>query len=320
MRYEWFIVCLVASSPTLGQSPVVLEGHDNVISAIRFSSDGKQLVSSSWDKTVRVWNLESKQQRHVLRGHRDWVHDAFLSSDDKSLYSTSQKGIRKWSLESGTETAHFPGLGGASVNCAAFSPDGTLVVTGGRNGVVQVWKVSASKPMLKLGGFTSWVSAIAVSPDSKTLAAGTRTGRIRVFDLPSGKERLAIDAFPNRLVLSLEISPDSKTLASGGFTQTAILWDLATGKQSAELSGHRGVVTALTWSPDEKMLATGERHGSVHIWNLLDNNRLQKKIKAHSDGRLGFSVTALCFSADSKRIASGSYDKVIKVWGVNDDK
>jgi WD40 repeat protein len=319
MRFCWLIIFLVAMPDAFGQTPIKLEGHGNVVSSIRFTADGKRLVSGSWDRTVRVWDLATNQQPIILEGHTDWVHDVFVTPDTKSIFSTSQKSIRQWDMASATESEVFPGLGGATVNCAAFSPDGKLIVTGGRNGIVQVWKVGQSEPLVEIKGFASWVGTVAVSADSKVLAAGTRTGKIRIFDLPSGAERISINAFPNRQVLALEISPDGSTLASGGFSQTAILWDLKTGKQTAQLAGHRGVVTSVKWSNDGKLLATGERHGSVHIWNTNANNRQQQKITAHSDGRLGFSVTALAFSPDAKRLATGSYDKTIKLWPVTSE-
>jgi len=62
-------------------------------------------------------------------------------------------------------------------------------------------------------------------------------------------------------------------------------------------------------------LATGERHGSVHVWNTT-NWSLERKISAHPDKQLGFSVTALAFSPDEKWLATGSYDKSIKLWQI----
>ncbi len=297
----------------------MLEGHENVVSAVTFSRDGKRVVSASWDRTARIWEAGSGRLLTTLDGHRDWVLDVSTTPEDKSLVSASQHAARVWSTTSFEQTAESPGLGGASVNTVGMSSDGQWLATGGRDGFVRLWKVGEPSPLREIGGFDSWVNRVTISPDSRRLAAGTRAGKILVFDLPSGDASVSFTAHQSRQVTALGFSPDGKSLASGGFDQTAILWDSATGDELAKLTGHQGAVTALAWSPDGGLLATGERHGSLHLWNLRQNNRLLAKITAHTDNKLGFSVTALAFSPDGKRIVSGAYDSLVKIWPVPDE-
>lgn len=310
------LVVLVAGT-AFGQKPIVLEGHENVVSALAFSEDGKQLFSASWDRTVRVWETSSGRQEALLEGHTDWVFDLCLPgvSGKPGLRSASQNELLQWS-PAFKKTAQQTSLGGATVNSAAFSPDGKWLAIGGRDGFVRVRSTEEDSAPIELGGFRSWVSDLCFTANGKVIAAGTRTGTVRILELPSGKERHRFEAHKGKQVLAMAISSDGKTLATGGFEQTARLWSLESGKQLAELSGHRGVVTAVAWSSDGRLLASGERHGSFHVWDTNDSNRQIVKTTAHSDGRLGFSVTALAFSADSKRIATGSYDKSIKIWSL----
>ncbi len=302
------------------QEAVTLEGHENVVSSLVFSEDGQRLISGSWDRTVRVWNATNGQQETVLRGHSDWVFDVQLTSDNE-LVSTSQKEILRWSDGTFEMSRGRSGLGGATVNSAVISPDGLQLATGSRDGFVRVWPVDAADPksVIELGAFRSWVGAVCISTDGDRLAAGTRTGTIRIFELPTGKQLHSFEAHPGRQILTLAMTPEGDTLLSGAFEQTARLWNVETGKESATLSGHRGVVTSAAWSADGKLLATGERHGSIHIWDAGDSSKPLRKITAHSDGRLGFSVTALAFSPNGQRLALGSYDKTIRIWSVSDD-
>ena len=63
-----------------------LEGHDARISDITFSEDGKYIASSSFDRSVRIWNMiNPKQEPIVLNDHQDWVKSIIFTPDDKSL-------------------------------------------------------------------------------------------------------------------------------------------------------------------------------------------------------------------------------------------
>ena len=314
------VVCLLLAVTAQAQEAVTLEGHENVVSSLIFSEDGQRLFSGSWDRTVRVWNATDGQQETVLRGHSDWVFDVQLSAEN-TLVSSSQNEILHWSPAAFEMSRGRSGLGGATVNSAALSPNAMQLATGGRDGFVRVWPVDTVDPtsVIELAGFRSWVGAVCISADGSRLAAGTRTGTIRIFELPTGKQLHSFEAHPGRQILTLAMNPEGDTLVSGAFEQTARLWNVETAKERATLSGHRGVVTSAAWSTDGKLLATGERHGSVHIWDAGDCSKPLKTITAHSDGRLGFSVAALTFSPNGQRLASGSYDKTIKLWSVSDE-
>ena len=50
-----------------------LEGHNNDVSSMAITSDNKYLISSSLDKTIRIWNLLEKRQEAVLKGHTSYI-------------------------------------------------------------------------------------------------------------------------------------------------------------------------------------------------------------------------------------------------------
>lgn len=66
-----------------------LGGHQNRISTVDVSLDGKTIASGSRDKTVRLWDVESGQEVAVLHGHTDYVNRVQFSTDGKSLFSSS---------------------------------------------------------------------------------------------------------------------------------------------------------------------------------------------------------------------------------------
>lgn len=310
------LVTLALCGVCQSAEPVVLEGHTNVVSSLAFSLQGTQLISGSWDKSVRVWNVETAKPVHILNGHHDWVF-ALVATKDGSVLSASQKTIRRWRPPS-EDAEVYNGLGGPTVNAVAFSRDGKLLATGGRDGKVRLWQVGNETPNAVFEGFESWVSCLTVSANHKTLATGTRAGQIKLFNLTQQQPGRELASQSGQQVLAVAMNSAGDVLAAG-VSATAQLWEVPSGKEIGKLTGHRGLITAIAWSADGKLLATGERHGSIKVWSYADGNRLIATLPGHSDNQLGFTVTALSFSPDSKLLASGSYDKSVKIWTIPDE-
>ncbi|MCT7978455.1 hypothetical protein NG792_12120, partial [Laspinema sp. C3] len=81
-----------------GEQIGVLRGHQNYVSAVAISTDGKTIVSGSGDNTVRLWNRQG-EQIGVLRGHQSRVNALAFSPNGKYIVSGSEdKTLRLWSV------------------------------------------------------------------------------------------------------------------------------------------------------------------------------------------------------------------------------
>jgi|HubBroStandDraft_6_1064221.scaffolds.fasta_scaffold169089_2 hypothetical protein len=60
------------SAKPIDQQVLILEGHTDLVSAVAISASGECVVSSSNDKTVRVWDLGGTHPPRVLEGHTEW--------------------------------------------------------------------------------------------------------------------------------------------------------------------------------------------------------------------------------------------------------
>ncbi|MEH2219293.1 MAG: hypothetical protein V7K72_19650 [Nostoc sp.] len=127
-----------------------LEGHsDNVIS-VSFSPDGKTLASGSWDKTIKLWNLETRKGIRTLNGHSNSVYGVSFSPDGKTLASGSwDKTIKLWNLETGKEILTLTGHSN-TVNSVSFSPDGKTLASGSYDNTIKLWNLLELESKLKL--------------------------------------------------------------------------------------------------------------------------------------------------------------------------
>lgn len=111
----------------------VLEGHTDAVRSLQFSDDGRLLVSSGDDNTVRVWDVKSRRLVKTLRGHGGRVPAcAFLPGGDFVLSVGHDRLAILWNLPEYREIRFFGGHDDAIFD-ATFSQDGTEVVTASRD-------------------------------------------------------------------------------------------------------------------------------------------------------------------------------------------
>jgi WD40 repeat protein len=87
-----------------GQCVSVLEGHTDDVMAVAFHPNGRELASASYDKSVRVWNLDAELQPsppRVLKAGSDWLFSVTYSPGGDELLAAAGDGLRSWDRESG---------------------------------------------------------------------------------------------------------------------------------------------------------------------------------------------------------------------------
>ena len=98
---------------------------------VMFSPDGKQVVSGSYDGSVRIWDATTGMELKVLNGHSGWVHSVAYSPDGTHIVSASfDNSIRIWDALTGEQLQILKGQGHTNwVHSVAYSPDGTHIVS-----------------------------------------------------------------------------------------------------------------------------------------------------------------------------------------------
>ncbi|MDM0053922.1 WD40 repeat domain-containing protein, partial [Variovorax sp. J22R115] len=116
-----------------------LRGHEDVVISAQFSADGKTVLTASWDKTARLWDVASGQELRALRGHEGEVTSAQFSADGKTVLTASEdKTARLWDVASGKELRALRGHE-YQVTSAQFSADGKTVLTTSFDKTARLW-------------------------------------------------------------------------------------------------------------------------------------------------------------------------------------
>src|SRR5207244_6840246 len=93
---------------------------------------------------VKIWDVQSGQELHTLRGHRGEVYAVAFSPDDDGRWVASgseDSAVKVWDSHTGKPVHSFRGHTGL-VSSVAFSPDGRRLVSGSRDKTVKVWDVT----------------------------------------------------------------------------------------------------------------------------------------------------------------------------------
>ena len=135
------------------------------------------------------------------------------------------------------------------VNALAFSPDGTLLATGGgepsRSGELKLWKLPEGSLAQDLGTLHSdAVTAVAFSPRGDRLASAGADRFARITALNTNTSRFNLEGHTHH-VIGVAWTPDSGVLATAGAEGTVKLWNPRTGERRKNVEGFGKEVTGL---------------------------------------------------------------------------
>jgi WD40 repeat protein/serine/threonine protein kinase len=217
-------------------------GHALPITCVRFSGDGKQLVTCAGDTSrtgkpneVRVWNADTGKLKVNVPG-KGQIFSAAFSPDGRWLALGGDAGrVTLIRCESRPRIVKFR-LQQANVTALAFDPDGALLASAGQGeGILRIWSVEeltalgkeSPEPEHTLPA-PSTLYDLAFSPDGKRLA-GISRDLVKLWDVATGHEVLTLRGAPQRhwdppFNPRVVFSSDSSRLAATNWNESISLW------------------------------------------------------------------------------------------------
>jgi WD40 repeat protein len=284
-------------------------GHISIVKRVVFTSDGKELISVSHDKTIRFWDVASGEPIRVVRppigtGNQGRLYAAALSPDGRTL------AVGGWGLK---------------------DPPGSIYLISTVTGRIE----------RVLKGHTNVIDslAFAAAPGHRLLlASGSADKTARIWDPATGDCKRVLEGHMDS-VYGVAFAPDASRLATASFDNTARIWSMADRRCLRTLQGHAKEVACVAWSPDGTLLATGGWDRSIKFWSPdgtlsrtienLDNAITSVVFTADSsellytwggpDDRLGFGAAVLRVSSGQERVRFTKHDNTVFSGAISPD-
>jgi WD40 repeat protein len=236
---------------------------------VKFSADGRKLVSGSHDGTIRIWDPETGKLGLVLESLFASVKCLACSYDGRWIVSGHVcRGLQLWDAVSGESGPVLHGHA-STVTGVAFSSDDKWIVSSSYDDTIRLWDSSAGVCVSILTGHKKVVRDVAFSPDGIHLASGGDDGRVRLWDISS--IGWSVDDLQEHHVghfgKAMYSSKDLFLLSDSD--RSVRRWDPLAGKPgSFVFTFPRGAEMAyMKVSPDGNQIAVRAVSGLVQLWD-----------------------------------------------------
>lgn len=332
---------------TLGAAPAPkqsLIGHTNGISRLATTPDGKSLISASFDRTIRIWDITAAPSGsvEVIVDHE--LRDALAKKSGKKA-DDETSATKVESLTS----AHTLEGHKDWIDSLSLSSDGRCLLTGDQSSLVIAWDVAAHKERSRWSGHPwNWIVATALTADGETAVVSEYRYKRDDFDIPcpalkrfhvaDGAEQLDLlkvqfpklnpkentygsaqvwRKFVANGLIALDISPDGKLVAAaqGGETDNGQvhLLEMETGKLVRTISGHQSGATDVKFTADGKFVISAGRDTVIRICQVEDGKEVAQLGKPRG-GQFKDWISAIALSPDQRTLAATDIGGWVHVW------
>ena len=248
----------------------VLEGHTYRVFYMTFRADGEKLLTSSYDRTLRIWDVKGGYCEQVLAGHKAEIRAACWVGDEQIISTSPDLSIRIWDARTGLQVETLHGAFD-ELYAMAVTPDFQLLAAGGEDHKIWLWDLRTRQVLGEIPGHRGTIWALHFISKGRTLISCSSDGTVRYWDMETQKEMRTIHADSDQ-VKTIALNRSGTLLASAGYDRTVKLWDVESGDLLGSMTGHSGTIYSLGFTADDQAVVSASHDGTLRVWDVQSKN------------------------------------------------
>jgi WD40 repeat protein len=282
-----------------------LQGDTGVMTSASYSPDGTRILTTSTDKTARLWDSRTGLQLIPSLDHDDEVVTGVFSRDGKKIATGTDDGkIVIWDANTGKRLISMELFGSAW--SVSFSPDGKIIAAASEAGKARTWDAATGKPLSPLIEYHESAYHVSFSSDGKSILIANGDNYADLRDPRTGARTSRLRR--NNDIYSAQFSPDDKKIVTACADSTAEIWDAQSGTPTGVVISHGFGVASAEFNSDASLIVTASKDHTARIWNANTGKLMVAPLQHPAPvGRASFSL-------DSRLVATVAGDKTVRLW------
>ncbi|KAJ3209001.1 U5 small nuclear ribonucleoprotein [Dinochytrium kinnereticum] len=303
------------------QSPIMLlTGHQSEVLSCKFSPNGEQVASASFDRSILLWSTYGECENKVqMTGHTGAILEVQWSRDGSTIFSAStDKTLGVWDAKTGERLKKLKGHGSFVNNVSVARRGAEMLASGADDNTIRLWDLRSKFPV-KTFQDRFQVTSTAWSEDASIVFSGGIDNEIKAWDLRKNEIVYTLQGHLDTIT-GLRLSPDGNSLLSNAMDNTTRIWDVKpfSAGNSRLLKIFEGAPHGMEkhllkpcWSNDGEFIAAGSADRSVVVWDV-STRRIVYKLPGHKG-----CVTEVDWHPKEPVIVSSSNDKTLFLGELN---
>jgi len=290
-----------------------IDAHEDAVTSLVINDEQNYLISVSWDKNLKIWDLKAGVIIKSIAAHDQGVL-ALAGNQEIVVTGGFDQKIKLWSINNRESESlkqkqiltHHSG----SIHDLVIAANQKILVSASYDQTIKQWDLETGQKIASSLDESGAIYAVAIHEDSQIIVSGSGDGTVSLWKLQTG-ESLGRLAGNISSVQSLAISQDGQFVAAGCIDGTIKLWQFPqTEKPLYTLNAHEGQVMSVVFHPDN-LLFSGGAEGTIKIWHKDSEQPLAVILEQHQ------RILCLALNQSGDLLVSGNLEGVIKIWQLN---